>query len=152
MIEANGLHRPDATAERPWDAAWPTHVPRTLDYPLAPAWWLLERNLDRHADRVALRCLDSATGDERTALTYGELAARARGLAAGLRALGVRRGDRVAFYLPNSAELVVSYYGGWQAGAIGVPVNPISPPAELDYQVADAGATILITTAALAPA
>src|SRR6266849_1095328 len=120
MLEANGAHRPDATAERPWDAAWPTHVPRTLDYPLAPAWWLLERNLDRHADRVALRCLDPTTGDERTAITY--------------------------------AELVVSYYGGWQAGAIGVPVNPISPPAELDYQVADAGATILITTAALAPA
>jgi long-chain acyl-CoA synthetase len=151
MIEANGLRPPDATAERPWHAAWPAHVPRTLDYTLAPAWWLLERNLEHHADRVALRCLDSATDADGTALTYGELAAQARSLAAGLRGLGVRRGDRVALYLPNSAELVVSYYGGWQAGAIGVPVNPISPPAELDYQVVDAGAAVLITTAALAP-
>src|SRR5262249_62050015 len=125
MIEANDLHWPDATAERPWDAAWPARVPRTLDYPLAPAWWLLERNLERHADRVVLRCLDSATGAESKALTYAELAAWARALAAGLRALGVRCGDRVALYMPNSAELVVSYYGGWHAGAVNVPVNPL---------------------------
>ena len=126
MAETMSRSSADARPERPWHASWPAHVPHSLDYPLVPAGWLLERNLERHAARVALRCLDHTTGAERAAVTYGELAARARALGTGLRELGVARGDRVALYLPNSLELVLGYYGVWQAGAVAVPVNAMS--------------------------
>jgi long-chain acyl-CoA synthetase len=149
MIETTGVDQLGALPERPWHAVWPPPVPRSLDYPLVPAWWLLERNLERHAHRVAVRCLDHTTGEERAAITYRELAMRARAVAAGLRQLGVAKGDRVALYLPNCVELVASYYGVWESGAIGVPVNTMSTASELAHQIADAQASVLITTAAL---
>src|SRR5262245_11267880 len=102
MIESPGIARVDALPERPWHAVWPSRVPPSLAYPLVPAWWLLEGNLARYADRVAVRSLDHTTGNEQAAMTYGDLATRARGLAAGLRQLGVAKGDRVALFLPNS--------------------------------------------------
>jgi long-chain acyl-CoA synthetase len=137
-------------APRPWHVAWPPHVPRSLAYPEVPAWWLLERNLPRYADRVALRQLDHTTGEAGAEVTYGALARQAAALGAGLRARGIGRGDRVAVYLPNCVELVVAYYGIWRAGAVAVPVNPMSTARELAHQLADAGATTLITNAPLA--
>src|SRR4051812_38442800 len=60
-------------------------------------------------------------GGER--LTYAELWDRAARVAGGLRALGVRRGDRVAIHLPNGTAWVVAFFGSQLAGAIAVPVN-----------------------------
>ncbi len=69
---------------RPWHRAWPSHVPPSIDYPVAPAWWLLERNVSRFAGRVAVRELDYETLDERHVLTYEALWRAVRGVAAGL--------------------------------------------------------------------
>src|SRR5262245_63853419 len=108
---------PSEVQSRPWFNAWPSHLPHTLDYPLTPAWWILERNLDRHPERVAIRYLDQDTLVEREAVTYAELAARARALAAGLQRLGIGCGARVALCLPNSPALIACFYGTWLAGA-----------------------------------
>jgi long-chain acyl-CoA synthetase len=121
-----------------------------MDYPVRPAWWLLARNLPRHAERQAIRVLDPETAEERSALTYEELVARAAALAAGLARFGVRRGDRVAFFLPNSPALIVAYFGSWMAGAAGVPCNPMSKAAELAYQLRDAAPSLLVTDESLA--
>ncbi|HKX17613.1 MAG TPA: long-chain fatty acid--CoA ligase [bacterium] len=137
--------------ERPWDRLWPDDVPRTIDYPARPAWWILRRNLPRHADRPAIRLVDPETADERGLLTYADLSARCSAFAAGLGGAGVRRGDRVAFFLPNSPALITAYFGTWLAGAAGVPCNPMSRAAELEYQLSDAAASLLLTSGALYP-
>jgi acyl carrier protein len=73
-------------------------------------------------------------GDERaTAWTYAELAAQARGVAAGLQREGVEPGHSVALMLPTSLEFFAAFYGILLAG--GVPV-PIYPPVRL-AQLAD---------------
>src|SRR5712691_5166069 len=108
---------------RPWHGVWPAHVPHSLDYPVAPAWWLLERHVARFGERVALRELDHATLAAGRTLTYAALFRGVRGVAAGLRARGVAPGARVALVLPNSAALVIGYYATWYAGATAVPVN-----------------------------
>ena len=113
-----------AGQSRPWFGAWPGYLPHSLDYPIVPAWWLLERNLERYPDRVAVRHLDHETAAEVTSLTYAALASRARALAASMQRLGVDRGARVAVCLPNSPELIVSFYGAWLAGATVVSLNP----------------------------
>ncbi len=136
---------------RAWDAVWPRHVPFSFDYPAVPAWWLLERNLPRHANRPAVRCLDRETLAEGTVLTYEALFAAARNAAAGLARVGVARGDRVGLWLPNSAELVIGYYATWMAGAVAVPVNPYAHAHELEAQLADAGTSLLIGGTAAAP-
>ena len=64
---------PTKVPARPWDAAWPAEVPRSLSYPAQPAWWILERNLDRHADRLAIQVVDHRSGLAGVSLTYGQL-------------------------------------------------------------------------------
>jgi long-chain acyl-CoA synthetase len=151
--EINTSAPPDLPAgdrSRPWFGAWPSHLPCSLDYPDVPAWWILERNLDRHAERVAVRALDPDTLTERESLTYAQLAARAHALAVGLQRLGARRGTRVALCLPNSPALIASFYGVWRAGGVVVPLNPMVREGELRQQLSDSGASLCIASSSLA--
>jgi fatty-acyl-CoA synthase len=76
--------------------------------------------------------------------TFAELAARARAQAAGLDALGVEPGQRVAVVSHNSARLLTSFFGvtGW--GRILVPINFRLAPAEVSYIVEHSGASVLL--------
>ncbi|MEE8435511.1 MAG: long-chain fatty acid--CoA ligase [bacterium] len=142
------------TASRPWHGVWPAHLPRSLDYPEVPIWWILEKNLPAFAERTAVRFLDHESLAERETLTYAQIAARARAVAAGLQKLGVRKGDRVALCLANGPSLIVAFYGIWRAGAVAVPCNPMFSARELARQLEDSGARLLIageTAAAAAP-
>lgn len=134
-------------ASRPWHCAWPSHLPISLDYPHVPTWWILERNLDQFADRIAIRFLDHASLLEKQTLTYSSLVTQARSLAAGLQKLRVQKGDRVALYLPNSPELIIGFYGIWRAGAVVVPCNPMLKEQELAHQLRDARARLLLASA-----
>jgi long-chain acyl-CoA synthetase len=126
---------------------WPAHVPHSLDYPRVPAWWLLERNVAPFASRIALRELGHGPLAQGRTLTYEALWRAARGVAAGLRALGVGRGDRVGYCLPNGADLVIGYYATWVAGSVVVPANPAAREAELVQQLGDADVTLVIGAA-----
>ena len=133
-----------SASPRAWHGVWPGHLPRSLEYPRVPAWWLLERNVARFGPRVALRELDQDTLEERRALTYEALYRAAQGAAAGLRQAGVTAGSRVGFCLPNSAELIVGYYATWYAGGVVVPVNPAGRESEIGQQLADAGTALVV--------
>ena len=135
-----------AVPARSWDSAWPSQVPRHLRYPIQPAWWILARNLDRHANRVAIQVVDHTSGEAGAALTYGELIAWARRLATRLRRMGVERGDRVALYQANSPALIASYYATWLLGATAVACDSMASELELARQVADAQAGVLLAT------
>jgi len=137
---------------RPWHGVWPAHLPLSLPYPCEPAWWLLERNVARFADRVAVRELDHETLAEGRRLTYAALFRAARGAATGLARRGVGAGARVAFCLPNSADLIIAYYATWIAGGVAVPVNPGAREAELREHLTDAAVSLVIAQAGSAPA
>ncbi len=138
-------HAEDISREpRPWFPVWPSHLPKHLEYPEVPPWWILERNLPRFADHDALVFLDHDTLAERDRLTYRQLWDRANALAAALRDRGVQRGDRVGTLLPNSPAIVASYYGIWMAGAAVTPCNALASQKECIHQLQDAGAKILI--------
>ncbi|HEX6867798.1 MAG TPA: acetate--CoA ligase [Candidatus Limnocylindrales bacterium] len=77
--------------------------------------------LDRHvaagrADKPALIALDERGG--RRALTYGELLAEVERVAAGLRGLGITKGDRLTIYMPTSVEAIVAMLAAARIGAI----------------------------------
>lgn len=93
----------------------------------------------RSPDAIALR-----TGDRST--SYGELARAADGVAAGLRGLGVRRGDRVAMALPSGREAVSVLYGVWRAGAAVVPINPTTRAEKLELVLDHSDAAVFVTT------
>ncbi|MFE9613511.1 amino acid adenylation domain-containing protein [Streptomyces sp. NPDC006012] len=97
-----------------------------------------------HPDVCAVR-------DGRTQLTYRELDERSDRLAAGLRAHGVRDGDRVGVCLERSAELVATLLGVVKAGAAYVPTDPAYPAQRLTHTVRDARLGVVITELAQFP-
>ncbi len=76
--------------------------------------------------------------------SFGALRDQAARLAGGLRGLGVEPGDRVALVCANNWYFVVSYLAALRAGAVVVPLNPLSPPRALQSQLATVGARAAI--------
>jgi amino acid adenylation domain-containing protein len=83
-------------------------------------------------------------------MSYGELAARAEGLAAVLRGLGVGPEVRVGLCLERSFELFVGLLGVLKAGGAYVPLDPANPADRLGFQAADARVAVLLTQRSLA--
>lgn len=104
----------------------PTSLVATYGAPDADAVHLLLR---RHpADAVAFTVVEADLSSRD--LTYGELDAESGRVAAGLAALGVGRGDRVATLMGKSAEFVVGLLAIWRLGAVQVPLfTAFAPPA-----------------------
>lgn len=94
-------------------------------------------------DKTALRM------GERT-LSYREVDAMSDRFAAALAKRGVRKGDRVTLFIPNSFEFVIAFYGALKAGGVVNPINVQSKEREVRFQVEDAGARIVIYHEALA--
>ncbi|MCG7595190.1 long-chain-fatty-acid--CoA ligase [Mycobacterium sp. PSTR-4-N] len=84
--------------------------------------------------------------DDRT-ITYGELDARSNQVAQAFAAMGVGRGDRVAFIDRNGAEFFEVMFGLAKLGAVGVPVNWRLAPAEMAHVLADCEATAVVVGA-----
>lgn len=97
---------------------------------------------DAPRERIALHCPE-------TEWTYGALHATSLRVAGGLTGLGLRPGDRLAYFLPNCPELVLGYFGAFAAGLIGVPLNPRYQAAEVEHAVADSRPRALIADAEL---
>lgn len=95
----------------------------------------------RFPDKVALVC-----GERR--LTYRDIERDANRLGHALMGLGVQRGDRVAIYMDNSVEAVLSIFAVLKAGAVFLPVNPTTKPEKLAYILNNCRARVLITHAA----
>ncbi|HEX9066738.1 MAG TPA: AMP-binding protein [Streptosporangiaceae bacterium] len=74
-------------------------------------------------------------------LSYSGLWDAAARVSGGLRAEGVRPGDRVAIRLPNSIDWVLAFFGGLMAGAIVVPVNTRLAESETAYVIGDSGSS-----------
>jgi len=79
-------------------------------------------------------------------LSYRELGQLVSAAAAGLRQLGVRRGDRVLVCLEKRLETVVAMLAVSAAGGVLVPVNPAFKPGQVAYVAADCQALVLVTS------
>ncbi|MQY02580.1 class I adenylate-forming enzyme family protein [Actinomadura macrotermitis] len=110
----------------------------TLDYPDVPVGAILTGAAHRWGDRTALHYMGRD-------ISYTELAAEAARFAGGLLARGIGRGDVVALHLPNVPEFAIAYYGTLLAGATFSPCNPLLPPDDLAFQLADCGAVAVVT-------
>jgi long-chain acyl-CoA synthetase len=83
--------------------------------------------------------------------TNVEVAREATQLAAGLKALGIEKGDRVIVMLPNSPEVIIAYQAIARAGAIIIPVLPLLKGPEIHYIAQNSGAKAIITSSILIP-
>ncbi|MCW3015020.1 MAG: AMP-dependent synthetase [Solirubrobacterales bacterium] len=95
---------------------------------------------DRYAQDPGAPCV----ADDAVQLDNAAFLKRVQQASAALARRGVGAGDVVAIVLPNRAELVVSLFATWRLGATATPVNPVLTPTEMQYQVDDAGAKVVI--------
>ncbi|MDX3906832.1 MAG: long-chain-fatty-acid--CoA ligase [Pigmentiphaga sp.] len=124
--------------ERPWLAYYPPGIPADID----PTRYrslvhLLEEAFEQFSERPAFVCLGRT-------LTYREVDARSRELAAWLQSLGLARGARVALMMPNVLQYPVAIAAVLRAGYTIVNVNPLYTAPELEHQLKDSGAEAII--------
>ncbi|NEK84192.1 4-coumarate--CoA ligase family protein [Blastococcus saxobsidens] len=86
--------------------------------------------------------IDGLKGD---VITHGQLAAYVDRVAANLHARGLRKGDVVAVFCPNTPWFPVVFHGIAAAGCVMSPINSLYTPDEIAFQLKDSGAKILIT-------
>jgi benzoate-CoA ligase family protein len=99
---------------------------------------LLDQNLEAGLEhKAAIRC-----GEE--TVTYSELFARACGVGAALRDLGIGRGERVLLVMDDCPWFPAAFLGAMRIGAVPVPVNPLYGPDDYPYFVEDSGARLAI--------
>ena len=96
----------------------------------------------RHGERTALRFEGRST-------SYADLDREARRLARALAGAGVGKGTRVAVLVANRPEWVVAAFAAGIIGAVLVPVSTFAPPAERDYILRHADASMLLLQPAL---
>ncbi|HLC34261.1 MAG TPA: long-chain fatty acid--CoA ligase [Anaerolineales bacterium] len=126
-------------ADRPWLKNYDPGVPRTLDLPKVPLFRFLEDAAAKHPD-VPCTIFKGAK------ITYREMDGYTNALAAALVEMGVKRGQPVAMFMPNTPQFVMCFYGILKAGGVVVATNPLYTPREIEHQMKDAGAEIMILT------
>ncbi len=102
----------------------------------------LERSVRRFGDKPAILF-------EERVLTYHDLQTAVNRTARGMARRGVEPGDRVALFMPNIPEFVITYLAVQKIGAIAVSVNAMLTSEELRYVLADSGARLVFTTESL---
>lgn len=134
---AGGVCLMSVPTERPWQAHYPAGVRPHLEYPLRPLHTLLD-------DAAARFPRSPATQFYGGTLTWGEIRRAADAFAVALAGLGVRPGDRVALLLPNVPQGVIAYWGALKAGAVVVFFNPLYAEREIEHQLKDSGAEVMV--------
>src|SRR5262245_6169050 len=126
-------------SNRHWISSYNGKTPSEIDPDAhASVHAMLESAMQRYADKPAFRCFGHT-------LTFADTDRLSRNFAAFLQGrLGVRKGDRVAVMLPNIPAFPLAMLGIVRAGAAQVNVNPLYTPRELEHQLNDAGAEIIV--------
>ncbi|MCZ7479631.1 MULTISPECIES: long-chain fatty acid--CoA ligase [Rhizobium/Agrobacterium group] len=127
----------NVSVEKRWLSSYPPGVPSEIPVSAnASLVDLLEKSCVQFADRKAFSSMGKS-------LTYRQLDAQTRAVAAWLQSRGLEKGDRVAVMMPNILQNPVAVYGILRAGMIVVNVNPLYTPRELEHQLKDSGAKAL---------
>ena len=106
---------------------------------------ITEATVKRLPDKVALMTAEGR------AYTFSEFWVAVKGIARALQQQGVRKGDMIGMYAPNSVEYAVVLHGALLAGATVTTLNPLYREREVEHQLHDAGAKIVFTLTPLVP-
>ncbi|QPC80953.1 AMP-binding protein [Phototrophicus methaneseepsis] len=134
-------------ADKPWVNNYDDGVPSTLTYPDQPLHTFLTETAKRVPNRTALvtNAKVPLFGRLSNEMTYAELERASNAMAAALVDMGLKKGDRVAIVMPNTAAFVISFYAIFKAGGVVAATNPTYPPGKMAYQINDCDAEFAIT-------
>jgi long-chain acyl-CoA synthetase len=122
--------------KRPWLKNYDKGVPHSIDYPKVPLFYFLEESARKYQDRPC-------TIFKGAVISYQEMNEITDQIAGALASLGVKKGDRVGIFMPNTPQFVMAFFGILKAGGVVVATNPLYTPSEIEHQVNDAGVEIM---------
>jgi long-chain acyl-CoA synthetase len=123
-------------SEKIWLSHYDKEVPQHIDYPAVPLFHFLEDWAKRTPDQPC-------TIFKGAKISYKEMNEISDRVAGALAAMGVKKGDRVGLFMPNTPQFVMAYYGILKAGGVVVATNPLYTPDEIVHQANDAGIEIM---------
>jgi long-chain acyl-CoA synthetase len=124
--------------ERIWLKSYPQGVPADVSLdPNTSAVDLFDSATKEFASKTAYISMGAA-------LSYAQLDSLSAQFAGHLQSIGVRKGDRVALMMPNLLQYPIALFGTLRAGAVVVNCNPLYTPRELEHQLKDSGASVIV--------
>ncbi len=124
--------------DKVWLKAYPKGIPHTIDVTeYASVREVFEEACAKFAARPAFTCMGKS-------LTFAELDTLSSAFGAWLQSIGCAKGARVAIMMPNILQYPVCLFGTLRAGCTVVNVNPLYTPRELEHQLNDSGAEIIV--------
>ncbi len=121
-----------------WLKSYPSGVPAEVRFDqFASIGELVDSCTKKYADRPAYSNMGKT-------ITFGDLDRMSRDFGAWLHAKGFVKGTRVAIMMPNVLQYPVVVFGALRAGCIVVNCNPLYTPRELEHQLRDSGAEVII--------
>ena len=124
--------------EKIWLKHYPKGVPAEIDVnEYASIREVFEESVAKYATRPAFSCMGKS-------LTYAELDTLSAAFGAWLQGIGCRKGTRVALMMPNILQYPVCLFGILRAGCTVVNVNPLYTARELQHQLNDSGAEVIV--------
>jgi long-chain acyl-CoA synthetase len=123
--------------DKPWLGQYDKGVPHTIDYPPVTLFSFLEDSARKYPN-------NPCTIFKGAKLSYREMDETTNRLAAGLAELGIKKGDRVGIFMPNTPQFVMAYFAVLKLGGVVVATNPLYSSREIEHQVNDAGIEIML--------
>jgi long-chain acyl-CoA synthetase len=124
--------------EKIWLRSYPKGVPAEIDVnEYASVREVFEESCGKFATRPAFTCMGKT-------LTFAELDTLSAAFGAYLQSAGCQPGTRVALMMPNILQYPVCLFGVLRAGGTVVNVNPLYTPRELEHQLSDSGAEVIV--------
>jgi acyl-CoA synthetase (AMP-forming)/AMP-acid ligase II len=134
----------DIYEQKPWLKFYDKHVPANLQYPDKTFWEALEPAFKGFPDRVGLHYMGAP-------FTYKQIDEMSNRFANLLKKVGLKKGDTVGINLPNIPAYYIGLIGIQKAGCVITGVSPLLTAEELNHQLKDSGAKVLVTLDALYP-
>ena len=124
--------------EKPWLKHYDQGVLASLaPYPDKPLHAFLEESAAKYPDQPC-------TIFKGRVITYREMNELTDRMAAALAGIGVKQGDRVGMFMPNTPQFAITYYGILKAGGVVVATNPLYTPREIEHQLNDSGIELMV--------
>jgi long-chain acyl-CoA synthetase len=124
--------------DRIWLKSYPPGVPTQVDiHQYGSLVELFEKSIRAYSDRPAFTCMGKT-------ISFAELDTMARNFGAWLQAKGLPKGARVAIMMPNCLQYPIAMFGTLRAGGVVVNVNPLYTARELEHQLKDSGAEVIV--------
>ena len=121
-----------------WIKSYPKGIPATIDInEYASVREIFEESAGKFGSRPAFTCMGKS-------ITFAELDTLSSAFGAWLQGMGCKKGARVALMMPNILQYPVCLFGTLRAGCTVVNVNPLYTARELEHQLKDSGAEVLV--------